>query len=147
LDGHNLLKTLIRDFRLCEKLCFVQRNRTACTGHEHGLCEGACLGTEDSTAYNLRVQEAINHLKLMLPSFVVFDQGRTEDEQSCVWIENGKFHGMGYVSFHSDVNDFEMLKSALQPYPSNDYIVNLILSYAENNPEKKRSLIFEPANQ
>jgi DNA polymerase-3 subunit epsilon len=98
-------------------------------------------------AYNLRVQEAINHLKLMLPSFVVFDQGRTEDEQSCVWIENGKFHGMGYVSFHSDVNDFEMLKSALQPYPSNDYIVNLILSYAENNPEKKRSLIFETANQ
>lgn len=147
LDGHNLLKTLIREFRLCEKLCFVQRNRTACTGHEHGLCEGACLGVEDSTAYNLRVQEAINHLKLMLPSFVVFDQGRTEDEQSCVWIENGKFYGMGYVSFHSDVNDFEMLKSALQPYPSNDYIVNLILSYAENNPEKKRSLIFEPANQ
>jgi len=147
LDGHNLLKTLIREFRLCEKLCFVQRNRTACTGHEQGVCEGACLGVEDSTAYNLRVQEAINHLKLMLPSFVVFDQGRTEDEQSCVWIENGKFHGMGYVSFHSDVNDFEMLKSALQPYPSNDYIVNLILSYAENNPEKKRSLIFEPANQ
>ena len=147
LDGHNLLKQLIRDFQLCEKLCFVQRNRTACTGHDQGLCNGACIGDEDSEVYNTRVKDAINHLKVVLPSFVVIDQGRTDDEQSCLLIENGKFYGMGYVSHHTDVHDFELLKHALEPYPSNDYIVNLILSYAENYPEKRKTITFEPANQ
>lgn len=147
LDGHNLLRTLIGSFRLCEKLCFVQRNRIACTGHDLGLCDGACMGVESASTYNLRVQQAKDHLKVMLPSFVMIDQGRTADEQSCLWIEGGKFYGMGYIGQHTDINDFDILKSALEPYPSNDYIVNLILTYAESNPEKKRNINFAPANQ
>lgn len=147
LEGHNLLKTLIKDFQLCEKLCFVQRNRSACTAHALGNCNGACIGEESPANYNNRVQEAIQHLHAVLPSFIMIDQGRTADEQSCIWIEKGKFYGMGYVSHHTDVNDFDLLKSALDPYPSNDYIVNLILSYAESNPEKRVMLNFGPANQ
>ncbi len=147
LDGHSLLKTLVREFSLCEKLCFVQRNRVACTGHEHGSCNGACIGAELPMAYNARVQQAVNQLKTILPSFVMIDQGRTADEQSCLWVEKGKFYGMGYISQHTDVNNFELVKSALEPYPSNDYIVNLIMSHAENNPEKLHDINFEPANQ
>ena len=82
LDGHNLLKTLIKDFQLCEKLCFVQRNRSACTAHGLGNCNGACIGVESPSSYNNRVQEAIQHLHAVLPSFNMIDQGRTADEQS-----------------------------------------------------------------
>lgn len=147
LDGHTLLRMLIKDHKLCEKLCFVQRNRVACTGHENGTCQGACIGEEPAQAYNLRVYEAIDQLKVMLPSYAVIDQGRTDDEQSCLWIEKGKFYGMGYISHHTDVNDFDLLKSALQPYPSNDYILNLIRTYAESHPEKKLQINLPTANQ
>ncbi len=140
LDGHNLLRILVREHKLCERLCFIQKNRTACTGRDEGHCSGACIGLESAAAYNVRVKYAIQELKSMLPSFALIDQGRTEEEQSCLWIQEGKFFGMGYISQYSDVNDLETLKSVIQPYPSNDYILNLIMTYAETHPEKKLSI-------
>jgi DNA polymerase-3 subunit epsilon len=142
LDGHNLLKKLVSKHLLCEKLCFIQTNRSICTGHAEGKCLGACAGIESAEAYNARVNEAIEELGALLPSFAMIDAGRTEDEQSCLWIENGRFVGMGYISHHSDLTNLEEIKSTLKPFPSNDYILNLILSYANSNPEKKRSLSF-----
>ncbi|ETZ21572.1 exonuclease domain-containing protein [Pedobacter sp. V48] len=137
LEGHNLLKVLIKEHLLCEKLCFIQRNRQACTAHEEGRCTGACVGKESAAAYNVRVKYAIEDLKKMLPTFAVIDKGRTEDEQSCLLVEEGKFYGMGYISHHADINAPEELKSALQPYPSNDYILHMILSHTEQFPQKK----------
>jgi len=137
LEGHNLLKALIKEHLLCEKLCFIQKNRQCCTAHEEGKCAGACLGKESAAAYNVRVKYAIDELKLMLPTFAVIDKGRTEDEQSCLLVEQGKFYGMGYISRHTDINEPEQLKSALQPYPSNDYIIHMIMSHTEQFPQKK----------
>jgi DNA polymerase-3 subunit epsilon len=143
-DGHQLLRMLIKEHILCEKLCNIQTKRVACTNHELGTCSGACIGAESAAAYNVRVKYAIKQLETLLPSFALIDQGRTMDEQSCLWIEKGQFYGMGYVSQYSDVTDLELLKSALQPYPSNDYILNLILTYAKANPSKKLNIEFSP---
>lgn len=137
LEGHNLLKALIKEHLLCEKLCFIQKNRQCCTAHEEGTCAGACLGKESAASYNVRVKYAIEDLKLMLPTFAVIDKGRTEDEQSCLLVEQGKFYGMGYISHHTDIKEPEQLKSALQPYPSNDYILHMIMSHTEQFPQKK----------
>ncbi len=137
LSGQSMLRGMIKEHTLCEKLCFIQKNRSACTAYETENCHGACLGQEHPYSYNTRVKAAIAHLKSSLPSFAIIDSGRNEDEQSCLWVEEGKFHGMGYISFHTDVSDMETLKSCIVPYPSNDYILNLVLSYAEMYPEKK----------
>jgi len=141
IDGHNLLKMLISEHLLCEKLCFIQKNRSACTAHEQGQCTGACIGEESAASYNVRVKYAMGQLKVMLPSFAVIDKGRTEDEQSCLLIEQGKFYGMGYISNHVDVNEPDMLRSALTPYPSNDYIVHMIFSHADQFPQKRVSIL------
>jgi DNA polymerase-3 subunit epsilon len=140
LEGHNLLRLLIKEHLLCEKLCFVQTNRNACTGHEEGRCAGACLNKESAASYNVRVKYALNQLKSMLPSYAVIDTGRNEDEQSCLLVEKGVFYGMGYISNYSDVIEPEALKSALQPYQSNDYILHMISSYVERFPNKKISI-------
>lgn len=137
LEGHHVLRILIKDHFLCEKLCYIQKNRIACTGHEEGNCSGACVGKESAPAYNVRVKYAIEQLKSMLPSFAVIDAGRTEDEQSCILVEQGKLYGMGYISQHVDVNAPDLLKSALKAYPSNDYIMHLILSHTELHPQKR----------
>lgn len=137
LAGQSMLRGMIKEYELCEKLCFIQKNRSSCTAHETGDCHGACLGLEHPYSYNTRVKAAIAHLKSSLPSFALIDSGRNEDEQSCLWVEEGKFYGMGYISFHTDVSDMETLKSCIVPYPSNDYIMNIVLGYAETHPERR----------
>ncbi|ACU04857.1 exonuclease domain-containing protein [Pedobacter heparinus] len=137
VEGHNLLRRLIKEHKLCEKLCFIQKNRDACTGHNEGKCSGACLGIESAASYNVRVKYAIEYLSSILPTFAVIDKGRTEEEQSCLLVEQGKFYGMGYISYHTDIAGPEMLKSVLQPYPSDDYILNLISSHTTQFPQKK----------
>lgn len=137
LEGYDLLRLLIREHLLCEKLCYIQKNRSCCTGHEEGKCSGACAGKESAAAYNVRVKYAIAYLKSILPTFAVIGEGRTEDEQSCLLVEEGKFYGMGYISHYTDINGTEMLKSVLQPYPSDDYILNLILNHVEQFPQRK----------
>ncbi|KIO75202.1 DNA polymerase III subunit epsilon [Pedobacter lusitanus] len=141
LSGQSLLRGMITEHRLCEKLCFIQKNRSACTAQEKGGCNGACLGQEDPAEYNQRVNEAILHLKSALPSFALIDSGRNEEEKSCLWIEGGKFYGMGYISFYTDITDLENLKSCIVPYPSNDYILNMVLSYAESHPQQRIDIL------
>lgn len=137
LEGYDLLRLLIKEHLLCEKLCFIQKNRIACTHHEEGKCSGACVGKESAAAYNVRVKYAIEYLKTILPTFAVMGEGRNEDEKSCLLVEQGKFYGMGYISPHTDVEGAEMLKSVLQPYPSDDYILNLIINHVQQFPQRK----------
>lgn len=136
LEGHQLLRTVAKEHLLCEKLCFVQTKKGSCLAHAEGECQGACIGAEAPETYNFRAQKAIEELQQMLPSFALIDQGRSEDEKSCLWIEKGKFYGMGYISNSTDLADWSTLKSAITPYPSNDYVMNLILSYSNLNPQK-----------
>jgi len=137
LAGQSILRGMINEHTLCEKLCFIQKNRAACTAFETEGCHGACLGQEHPYSYNTRVKAAIAHLKSTLPSFAIIDSGRNGDEQSVLWVEEGKFCGMGYISFHTDLTDYESLKSCIESYPSNDYILNMVMDYAEMHPEKK----------
>jgi DNA polymerase-3 subunit epsilon len=140
LDGRNLLKSLVSKHVLCEKLCSIQTTPLACTGLSESTCYGACVGSESPETYNLRVEEAIDTLRSVLPSFAMIDAGRTSDEQSCLWVEEGKFIGMGYIPPTVDPENLQQFKSSLQLYPSNDYILNLISNYAEAYPEKKLNL-------
>ncbi|RZL42897.1 MAG: DNA polymerase III subunit epsilon [Pedobacter sp.] len=140
LEGHQLLRTIATDHQLCEKLCFIQTPKLACSGHAAGTCKGACIGEETTALYNFRVKRAIAALQDLLPSFALIDNGRSEDEKSCLWIEKGKFYGMGYISDYVDINDIETLKSAITPYPSNDYIMNMILAHSSQFPQKTITL-------
>ena len=140
LEGHELLRNIASEHQLCEKLCFIQKTPKSCSNLENGNCLGACVGEESVVLYNFRVKRAIKELHKLLPSFALIDEGRAEDEKSCLWIENGKFYGMGYISDHCDVNNLETLKSAIIPYPSNDYIMNMIMSYSSQFPQKMISI-------
>ncbi len=45
---------------------------------------------------------------------------------------------MGYVQRQVAMNDITELKTLLQPYPSNDYIRNLVQNYAVRFPDRMR---------
>jgi DNA polymerase-3 subunit epsilon len=70
------------------------------------------------------------------PSFAIIDKGRSKDERSCIWVENGHFYGMGYISSDIGFTQAHEIKEYVTPYNSNQYIMQLIYSYAEKYPSK-----------
>ncbi len=136
LEGYELLRKLIVEFNLCPKLCFMQKNEESCMGTTHQLCLGACEGKESPKNYNNRVVKAIEYLRVSMPSFLIYDEGREANEQSLILMEEGQFYGMGYVKEAITETDVKVLKGLLSPITGNDYIKNLIYQFANQNPEK-----------
>jgi DNA polymerase-3 subunit epsilon len=137
-EGWQVLRKLVRQFELCPKLSFLQKDNETCAGLLDSSCHGACNQEESAANYNQRLTTALGSLHEMLPSFMIRDRGRDSSEESCVLIEKGRFYGMGYLSRDTQIMDLETLKDRLTIYPENDYMRGLIYSYAEKWPEKKQ---------
>ena len=97
-DAQTYLYRAIDKYELCQKLCGLYNSNGACFQHQIGQCKGACIGTESSSDYNLRVKLAIQNLGLGSKSFFLIDDGRQSDEHSFIKISNGKIEGYGYFN-------------------------------------------------
>ncbi|MDQ0966264.1 DNA polymerase-3 subunit epsilon [Flavobacterium sp. W4I14] len=137
LEGYNFLNQLVDKYQLCAKLCYLQKTATKCYAHENGQCFGACSGIETVSVYNKKLNTALADIQKQQPSFALVDEGRKEEEFSCLVVENGKFYGMGYFTDKNYLSDgLAPIKNDLSIYQSNSYILNLILNYAEQHPQK-----------
>lgn len=144
VDGHALIRKLIREHNLCPKLCFMQKDPGDCEGVEEGNCKGACEQQESPAQYNARVQQAINTLA-SLPSFAILDKGLNGNDQSCILVIEGKFYGMGYIPADLAISDPVMLKEHLTVYKENSVIRNLVFGYAARFPGKVKLFESQPA--
>jgi DNA polymerase-3 subunit epsilon len=144
IDGHTALRKIITQFNLCPRLCFMQTGDATCEGIKEGNCFGACEQKEGPVAYNNRVLEAIDSLKIK-PSFVIIEDGLNAEEKSCILVLNGKFYGMGYIPSDALIPDIETFQNFMTPYRENSYITNMVNSYATRYPAKVKFLEYEPA--
>jgi DNA polymerase-3 subunit epsilon len=135
-EGHRLLKRIIGDFDLCPKLCYLQKDDGPCEPLSLKPCFGACEKKEPPDIYNERVAKAKAFLNNHLPTFAVVDDGKDNQEQSCVLIEKGRFYGMGYIPIDTHIVNIDQLKEYVTQYPENDYIRGLVYNYVEKKPEK-----------
>ncbi|TCD10449.1 DNA polymerase III subunit epsilon [Pedobacter frigidisoli] len=137
LEGYNFLNQLVEKYQLCAKLCYLQKTATKCNAHENGQCFGACSGIETVAIYNKRLNAALDDIQNLQPSFALVDEGRKDEEFSCLVVEKGKFYGMGYFTDKNYLSDgLAPIKNDLSVYQSNSYILNLILNHAEQFPQK-----------
>lgn len=137
LEGYNFLNALVDKYQLCAKLCYLQKTATKCAAHENGQCFGACSGIETVAIYNKRLNKALEEIQNLQPTFALVDEGRMDNELSCLVVEKGKFYGMGYFTEKNYLEDgLAPLKNDLSVYQSNSYILNLILNHAEQHPQK-----------
>lgn len=144
-EGYTLIKYLVKEFKLCPKMCFIQRNYDQCLGYIDHSCLGACEQKEAVNEYNSRVFLSTSHLNDVLPTFAIVDKGRTLSERSYILMEKGLFYGMGFISADQDITEFSQLKSLLTIHPSNDYIKNLVKNHALKFPESIISFDSIPA--
>ena len=135
VDGHAILRKLIREYNLCPKLCFMQKDDLACEGLKDQSCFGACEHKESPAMYNKRLQEAVASLKAQ-PSFAIIDKGISGDDQSCILVLDGRFYGMGYLPSDVAVTDPAQLKDMVTVYKENSFIHNLVYGYASRFPDK-----------
>ena len=131
-EGLTLLKNMVEEFELNEKLCFLDKTP---------LSEKDRSFLEPPSIYNGKIKRAVEELEEKLPTFAVFDQGIKEEENLCLLIERGSFWGMGYLPASQKIISAGELKNYLQPYADNDTIRNSIYSFVELNPEKRISLV------
>ncbi|HRG81739.1 MAG TPA: exonuclease domain-containing protein [Chitinophagaceae bacterium] len=135
VDGHAMIRKLIREYQLCPKLCFIQKGDDACEGLKSGECLGACELKESAKIYNERVEKACATLQAE-PSFAIIDKGLEANDQSCILVCEGKFYGMGYLPENTRPTSVETLKSMLTQYRENSFIRNLVNGYAARFPDK-----------
>ncbi|HEX7846110.1 MAG TPA: exonuclease domain-containing protein [Chitinophagaceae bacterium] len=145
VDGHAVIRKLVKDFQLCPKLCFMQKDHVQCEGIKEGHCKGACEKKEKAFAYNTRVTKAIETLQAQ-PSFAILEKGLNGNDQSCILVWKGKFYGMGYLDADMQITDAEALKEMITPYKENLFIRNLINGYAARFPQKVKLLAEEAAS-
>lgn len=131
-EGLVLLRKMIDEFELHEKLCFI--DKTAFTEKDLAFIDPPHI-------YNGKIKRALEALNEQLPTFAVLDDGIKEDEKLCLLVERGNFWGMGYVSSSQTITSAAELKNYLQPYADNDTIRNSIYSFVESNPGKRVSLL------
>lgn len=139
VDGHGVMRKLMKEFSLCPKLCFMQTSNDACVGIAEEHCHGACERKESPAVYNDRVLQAISSLT-QRPSYIVLDKGLTEDEVSCIMVVQGNFFGMGYLPKNFEATSEKAIAEYITPYKDNSTIRSLLSSFANTNPSHIRML-------
>jgi len=130
-EGWAMLKKIVYQFDLNEKLCFIDKSRFTNQDYEN---------LESASIYNLKIAKMLATLEQQLPTFAVVDNGRNEQEKLCLLIERGCFWGMGYLPSTMQLSSAKEIKNLLVPYQDNDTIRKSIYSFAMQYPHKRVSL-------
>jgi len=130
-DGINLLRGLAEQFEIDHRFCKYTRPEEGELFQNNDI-----KSLPDVSLHNEQVDNAIDFLLNNRPTFAIIDKGRAKDERSCIWIENGRFYGMGYIPSDISIHDPLEVKNYTEPYKSNQYIEHLIFAYAEKHPGK-----------
>ena len=64
-QAKEFLDTVAKTHRLCPKLLRLENSRGYCFSYHLGQCDGACMGEEDVTAYNARVEAAFEARRII----------------------------------------------------------------------------------
>lgn len=139
VDGHGVIRKLMKEFMLCPKLCFMQTSNDPCQGFADQHCLGACEKREEPSVYNERVKQAIVSLTHR-PSYLVLDKGLTDEEISFIMVVKGSFMGMGYLPKNLETLSEETLAPYILPFKENNFIRSLLQAHCSNFPHQVKVL-------
>lgn len=129
--GINLLRNLAEQFDIDYRFCKY------CTESEKEVFQQPDLSHLPNVIdHNEQIENAIDFVLQNRPSFGIIDKGRSKEERSCIWVENGHFYGMGYITTDVAITEPSEIKEYVTPYKSNDYIMQLIYTYAQKYPAR-----------
>lgn len=128
-EGKEHLHQLTTQFELCQKLTGLYNSPGSCFHYHIHQCKGACIGEEAPEEYNSRVIEALENYHFPDQNFFLFDNGRTENELAFVKVENGKYHGFGFVEKGFTLHEMDLLNDHIVAQNDNKEVRQIIISY------------------
>ncbi|MFC6095644.1 exonuclease domain-containing protein [Flavobacterium qiangtangense] len=133
IEAMEVLRLLSKDFEIDTRFCSF--GKPIAGDFIRQLFD---VALPDMQSHNEKVEQAIQQLNSNNQTFAIIDTGRNPQEKSCIWVENGKFYGMGYISTDTVISDLTEFKEFVSPYKSNHYIMQLISSFVAKYPQKVR---------
>lgn len=132
-DGIRVLRSLMEQFKIDYRFC-----KYGNPGEGEVFAQPDLTNLPEVEHHNQQIENSIDFYLQNRPSFGILDKGRNGDERSCIWVENGHFYGMGYIASDTAFTEASEIRDYVTPYRSNQYIMQLIYSYAEKYPGKVR---------
>lgn len=130
-DGINTVRQLAEQFQIDQRFCIF-----GATNNGETVAVQQSTDFPQTEEHNSQIEKALEHLANNRPTFAIIEKGRDKNEQSCIWVENGHFYGMGYIPTDTSFQNPSEIKDFLTQYPSNHYTKQLLFSYAEKHPNK-----------
>lgn len=131
-EGRSFVHDLATKFKLCPKLCGIQKSHGGCFDYKLGSCDGACIGKITSKYYNKRVELAMKSIEQEKMTYAIIGNGRDPEEKTLVLVENGVYLGHGFTDYNYSANSFSELKDRITAFPDNQdiqKILNMHLSH------------------
>ena len=130
----NVLRELAEQFEIDYRFC-----KYGTGGNDDTNYQTALFDLPELQVHNEQVDNATDFYIKSRPTYAIIDQGRTNEEMSCIYVENGHLYGMGYIQKESTILDLNETKNHMERYKSNQYLVQLIDSFRLKNPTKVRA--------
>lgn len=86
--------------------------------------------------YSLKMNAVFDYLQNTKHSFILFDNGRTEEEKSYIYYKEDRLYAFGFIEFMDNWSNVEDIVSYRDKCISNFYMQHIVLQYAERYPEK-----------
>ncbi len=119
-----------KNLELCGILTKQQTGKI-CFYYHLKQCRGACHGVESPAEYNLRAEAARLHLRDVFDyDFLLFDRGRTHDEEAVILVQEGKYRGFTFVN-RDTAHDLESILediNYLESHPDSARIIQRFVS-------------------
>lgn len=129
LEARTHLQEICRLYNLCPKLCGLQKTNTACFAYKEENCDGACIQKESTLTYNRKVKQAVNEIQQHSISMLIFDKGRTANEQSLILIKKGKYLGYGYIAKNKKIESLHSAEKIIEPRMDNRDIQRILRTH------------------
>ncbi|MCG8306220.1 MAG: GIY-YIG nuclease family protein [Cytophagales bacterium] len=132
-EARSFVYELVKKFKLCPKLCGLQKSAHACFDYKLGQCDGACAGSISTEVYNDRFETAMNSVSEDKMTFAIIGKGRAPEEKSLVLVENGIYLGHGYTDHDFPADRFNELKRRISFYPDDRDIQKILHLYMKKS--------------
>ncbi|MBN2167295.1 MAG: exonuclease [Marinilabiliaceae bacterium] len=136
------LYVLIDKYELCQKMCGLYEGKNGCFQYQLKQCKGACVGEEDPLNYNERIKSMICSVEFGYKNLVIIDRGRTADEYSVVYIENGCYCGYGFFNSDQSFSKPEDFKDVIDFKDDNRNSKNIISVYLKSGAKIIKQIPF-----
>lgn len=128
-EGKNALFKITEKYQLCQKINGLYTSKKGCFQYDIKQCLGACVGKENATEYNTRVEDFIQNHQFQNQNMVIIDKGRNPNERSAVLLENGIYKGYCFYDLNYQIQNVEILKNRIIPMQNNRDTRNIIQNY------------------